>query len=588
MSITANTPYLFTQSSLKAFIELIKNNPDMIAEIKEISQASSVPMINGFTYTKGNEETVTVKIPLPLSIGDYYATTKIDSVTPAATEKSRPLVNGIRQWNNRYEMEVYDEEASTKKKQIEVKDPIGIQLTKSDVGTTYDASLKVPSFLQVGSAFSASNIPPSINAHLIETQRFKPVDVYKYFFNWDKGSIYQLVSGDASSVTNTIQTLFGNNNWYTPYTNGGESGIGALNFKTATNKLEGTMTSNIHRAQIQLSKETSQNYPLYIYGSKGNQHLHLYYNIETNANYKTNVIPIDTTGDVIATEINLKALFDKTNTNTLGIIIEFEKQSNETVEFSIESIGLITDRRAISNGAFKRVADIERAVYNPETQYYEQEINPVTNDITYKITTVTNNSNYKYRPNTFYYEDPTAQTYGHLVLDTSNEYDLNKKYYVHQDTSKIMEELNGLIIARKVYGAVYNDYAEYRQSQAYEPGRCIIEQGNGVLVLATERLQPGGNIISDTFGFSIGSTLTAQTPVAVCGRVLAYPYENILEYSAGDAVCSGPNGTVSKMSREEIKEWPDRIIGYVSEIPTYDFWGTDNVPVNGRIWIKIK
>ena len=42
------------------------------------------------------------------------------------------------------------------------------------------------------------------------------------------------------------------------------------------------------------------------------------------------------------------------------------------------------------------------------------------------------------------------------------------------------------------------------------------------------------------------------------------------------------------MTRKEIKEWPDAIIGYVSEIPYYDTWGTDNIKVNNRIWIKIK
>ena len=41
------------------------------------------------------------------------------------------------------------------------------------------------------------------------------------------------------------------------------------------------------------------------------------------------------------------------------------------------------------------------------------------------------------------------------------------------------------------------------------------------------------------------------------------------------------------MTREEIREWPDRIVGYVSEIPTYQYWGDDNVEVNGRIWIKV-
>ena len=147
---------------------------------------------------------------------------------------------------------------------------------------------------------------------------------------------------------------------------------------------------------------------------------------------------------------------------------------------------------------------------------------------------------------------------------------------------------NGVLVATKVRGAVFNDYAEYRESLIKEPGRCVIETGYGDLELSTKRLQLGGNIISDTFGFSIGETDKAETPIAVCGRVLAYPYEDRYKFTAGAAVCSGPNGTVSLMTREEIKEWPDAIIGYVSEIPEYKEWGTDRIQVNNRIWIKIK
>ena len=96
------------------------------------------------------------------------------------------------------------------------------------------------------------------------------------------------------------------------------------------------------------------------------------------------------------------------------------------------------------------------------------------------------------------------------------------------------------------------------------------------------------HVFSDTYGFAIGETNECKTPIAVSGRVLVYPYENRDSYQPGDAVCSGPNGTVSKMSREEIKEYPERIIGTVSAIPEYETWGAGNVPVNGRIWIKIK
>ena len=144
------------------------------------------------------------------------------------------------------------------------------------------------------------------------------------------------------------------------------------------------------------------------------------------------------------------------------------------------------------------------------------------------------------------------------------------------------------ILAGRVYGAVYNDYAEYRQSKELTPGRCVIETLSGELILSTSRLQPGGNIISDTYGFAIGETDKSQTPIAVCGRVLAFPFEDKSVYEAGDAVCTGPNGTISKMSREEIREYPERIVGTVSEIPEYEEWGSSNVKVNGRIWIKVK
>ena len=87
---------------------------------------------------------------------------------------------------------------------------------------------------------------------------------------------------------------------------------------------------------------------------------------------------------------------------------------------------------------------------------------------------------------------------------------------------------------------------------------------------------------------AIGKTEDAQTPIAVSGRVLAYPLESKEQFHPGDAVCSGPRGTVSLMTREEIREYPERIIGTVSAIPEYETWGSCNVKVNGRIWIKVK
>ena len=138
-------------------------------------------------------------------------------------------------------------------------------------------------------------------------------------------------------------------------------------------------------------------------------------------------------------------------------------------------------------------------------------------------------------------------------------------------------------------GAAWNDYAEFRICKdQFIPGQVICENNDDTLSISTVRLQAGAAIVSDTFGFAIGETENATCPIAVSGRVLAYPYEPREEYQAGDAVCAAPGGTVSRMTREEIREYPDRIIGVVSAVPDYEEWGTGKVKVNGRIWIKVK
>ena len=144
------------------------------------------------------------------------------------------------------------------------------------------------------------------------------------------------------------------------------------------------------------------------------------------------------------------------------------------------------------------------------------------------------------------------------------------------------------IMAKRVYAAVFNDYAECRKTIDLEPGRVVIDKDDGSLSCANARLLPGAQVISDTYGNLIGEMPNAQTPIAVSGRVLVYPYQDKNNYHAGMAVCSAPNGTVDIMTREEIREYPDCIIGIVSEIPDYEKWGSDQVEVNGRIWIKVK
>ena len=157
------------------------------------------------------------------------------------------------------------------------------------------------------------------------------------------------------------------------------------------------------------------------------------------------------------------------------------------------------------------------------------------------------------------------------------------------DSTPAWFEAEGDIYGAKVYGAVWNDYAEYRnQKEEIKPGYCVASTDDGQVYKTTEKFQACDGIVSDTFGFAIGETDECKTPLAVAGRVLAYCEGDRYSYHSGDTVCAGPNGKVVKMTREEIREWPDRIIGIVSEIPEYETWGTGNVAVNGRIWIKVK
>lgn len=176
--------------------------------------------------------------------------------------------------------------------------------------------------------------------------------------------------------------------------------------------------------------------------------------------------------------------------------------------------------------------------------------------------------------------------WGNNSTSSAGIYDSTAGYILQRDNN------DGLYIirAKQVYGAVWNDYAEFRIcNEDFKPGQVVFENGNDTLSIANQRLQRGCSIVSDTFGFAIGKTDEAKCPIAVSGRVLAYGYESREEFAQhiGWPVCSGPNGTVSIMTEEEEEKYPSRIIGTVSAVPDYETWGTGNVSVDGRIWIKV-
>lgn len=182
--------------------------------------------------------------------------------------------------------------------------------------------------------------------------------------------------------------------------------------------------------------------------------------------------------------------------------------------------------------------------------------------------------------------------YGTLILNgmTSN----NRTWIITISNGSILISRRMWCSGDSVAGAVWNDYAECRESDCEEFGYVLMEVGDDSLTKTTERLSHFAGVSSDTWGFSQGETDKAKTPIAVAGRVLVYPYQDRNNYKPGDCVCAAPDGTVDIMTREEVREWPDRIVGTVSCVPDYEEWGggegadRDPVKVNGRIWIKVK
>ncbi len=200
-------------------------------------------------------------------------------------------------------------------------------------------------------------------------------------------------------------------------------------------------------------------------------------------------------------------------------------------------------------------------------------------------------------------DSPSATWYqiikmNHLTGDTYFKRTLAFEFWTHNIWTNLAVGDGNYSTWKKVWvegnsvtSAVWNDYAEYRASACQDPGRVVFENGDDTLSATTKRLQHFAGVVSDTWGFAQGETAIAKTPLAVAGRVLVYTYRDRDLYQPGDCVCAAPGGTVDIMTREEIVMYPDRIVGTVSCVPTYEEWGSGDRPavkVNNRIWIKVK
>ena len=150
----------------------------------------------------------------------------------------------------------------------------------------------------------------------------------------------------------------------------------------------------------------------------------------------------------------------------------------------------------------------------------------------------------------------------------------------------------GTISGRQVFGAVYNDYAELRKVtkdiNLFVAGTVVQEVGDGTVKECDTYASPLAYIISDTYGVLMGERESA-IPVGLAGRVLAYFDENYGEPEFGMPVCASPNGKIMPLPID--LPYPNSvlsILGVISEIPDYLIWGTEDVVVNGRVWVNLK
>lgn len=294
--------------------------------------------------------------------------------------------------------------------------------------------------------------------------------------------------------------------------------------------------------------------------------------IDTNTTYYITSV-ICTTSASTAAKVGTTSYYNLSNNRYFTVMLSQGNTTASALTLNINGNGakpIYINGSASSSSNYTLPAGLYQVYYNGSGYYFR------TDNVIQGTITNANNSSYS-----------TYSSLPYVNNDTSS-----KIYVLGSDGigySNIYRESSVYMSGNVLYGAAWNDYAEYRESIITNPGICIIEKGDDTLIQSTERLQPGASIISDTFGFAIGETDNCKTPIAVSGRVLAYPYESREEFkkNIGHPVCSGPYGTVSIMTDEEYREKGYLAIGTISAVPDYEEWGIGKVKVNGRIWIKI-
>ena len=158
----------------------------------------------------------------------------------------------------------------------------------------------------------------------------------------------------------------------------------------------------------------------------------------------------------------------------------------------------------------------------------------------------------------------------------------NANVYVNPST--------GTLTASRVYGAVFNDYAEYRLClEDILPGHIVVEDDNLDIVRLCNQRNPKKKmfVVSDTYGYCMGDSKNS-VPISLSGRVLVCFNGNRDKLRVGDYLGCDKDGKARKISRLRAFFNPRAVLGRVSHIPQADdIWGTNNTEVNGRIWVNL-
>lgn len=148
---------------------------------------------------------------------------------------------------------------------------------------------------------------------------------------------------------------------------------------------------------------------------------------------------------------------------------------------------------------------------------------------------------------------------------------------------------NGHFTAEKVWNAVWNDFADFQKlNDQLVYGKCYYDTVEGARI-CNQRCQLSViGIASDTFGSSVGqNSFHRQAPIAVAGWVLAFVDQ---EYEPGTPLTNDENGNLTKMTSEEKREFPERLVAIYKAKELSEEFGTTNskIKVNGRHWVKVK